>query len=159
MLDLPEGFRSWSTEKRLDWHGERIRRETPVFDMLERAEIFTCFTAYEIKERLRKVRWWSQVVTNTIRMRTSSEFARIKQRLDDAVTEAKRIGRSRADLLTEVFHKEVPDYSERIEELGRCQEAILTEVNSRELELVQLCTNYQAPSEPYLVYDELKEKL
>lgn len=159
MLKLPEGFGTWSTEDRLAWHEKRIEKETPVFAMLEQAEIFTCFNIAEIKARLHRVRWWSQAVLDAIRMQTSPEFEEIKRALDEAVVGVKSIAKKRCDIMIQVFCTDVGGYQEEVDELKARQETVMEKVELQEQELVELCATYRVPPEPYLVYDKLKEQL
>lgn len=159
MLDLPEGFRTWTTETRLAWHEDRIEREAPVFEMLERAEIFTCFDVCEIKARLHRVRFWSREIVNAIEMQTSPEFLDIKKRLDEAVAGVESIAKKRCRIMIDVFKKGVEGYAEEMARLKTGQEVIMEKVESREMEMLDICLNYHVHHEPYLVYDRLREKI
>ena len=159
LYDTPKGFAQWSVEARMEWHEIRINREAPVFEMLEKTQLYTCFGVAEIKARLFRVQWWLKTVANAIEMQDSSEYKETKFNLDHAVVKAREIGKRRSMIMLQAFKAEVKGYREQMASLKETQTVLMETVSCLESELLRICMSYEVPPEPYMVYDQLKEQL
>jgi len=159
--NLPNNWPKMCLEDRIEWHRDRVEKEAPIFDALQKMRVFTCFSPEEIRERLDIVRERKSQVEKMMNFMDSPQFQVLWADLNRLISEAKAMIAERATVLNKqmrrIGFRAMSAEAERLGMLKQAVNSILDQAEEIEGEIMTLSERCGVDPVPFFLVDDVRD--